>query len=92
MKSDAAFPLVMGILCVLAIIACFIGYATDTLPTHVPRQQATTAITTPKRKKPCHCCAERMARLRKAIQQGWNEARDKQQSAAQSSKSDPVVK
>lgn len=85
MKTDAIFPLMIGVLCLLAILACFIGYATNTLPMHTPKQQAPVAMTTPVKKKPCHCCEERMARLRKAIQQGWKKAREKQQKAVDSS-------
>ncbi len=55
----------IGIFAIIGVLVCFIGYATNTLPMHTPKQ--TSAITTtPGKKKNCKCCAKRVERVRKA--------------------------
>lgn len=66
----------IGVLAVLGILACFIGYATDTLPMSTPRQQAPVVTASPAVKpKACGCCAERMERLRKTMQRAREQKR-----------------
>lgn len=68
----------IGVLAVLGILACFVGYATDTLPMSTPRQQAPVVTASPGVKpKTCGCCAERLERLRKTIQR----ARERERAA-----------
>ena len=64
-------------LALLAILAVFIAYATDNLPTHTPRQhvrlETETSAETPApavkvKKKSCKCCAGKRNRLQKKIQ------------------------
>lgn len=64
-------------LALLAILAVFIAYATDNLPTHTPRQhvllKTETSAETPApavkvKKKSCKCCAGKRNRLQKKIQ------------------------
>ena len=63
--KDKYFLFSIGILAIVGILVCFIGYATNTLPMHTPKQ--TSAITTPAgKKKNCKCCAKRVNRVRKA--------------------------
>lgn len=54
----------VGIIAIVGVLLCFIGYATNTLPMHTQKQ--TTSITTPTgKKKNCKCCAKRVERVRK---------------------------
>ena len=47
----------VGILAIVGILVCFIGYATNTPPMHTSKR--TPAITIPAgKKKNCKCCAE----------------------------------
>lgn len=57
-------------------LACLVGYATDTLQSDTPKQQAPMdtmppALTTPAtaKKKNCGCCTEHRARIQEKIQQ-----------------------
>ena len=63
--KDNIFVYSVGILAIVGILACFIGYATNALPMHTPKQKS--AITTSAgKKKNCKCCAKRVERVRKA--------------------------
>ncbi|RKU30761.1 hypothetical protein C6497_03520 [Candidatus Poribacteria bacterium] len=63
--KDNFFVYSVGILAIVGILVCFIGYATNTLPMHT--QQQTTAFTTPSaKKKNCKCCSKRVERVKKA--------------------------
>ncbi len=63
--KDNFFVYSVGILAIVGILVCFIGYATNTLPMHTSKQ--THAITTTAgKKKNCKCCAKRLERVRKA--------------------------
>ena len=54
----------VGILAIIGVLVCFIGYATNRAPMY-PKQ--TSAITTPTgKKKNCKCCAKRLERVKKA--------------------------
>ena len=76
--KDTHFLYVVATLFVIGISACFIGYATDTLPKHMPRQITTTSVTaidtvqtatdiSVQLKKDCHCCAERVTDFEKEM-------------------------
>lgn len=75
---------------VVGILACFIGYAASTHPTHIPKRLAPVVASTVKtetsvkKQKNCSCCAERLIALRIKMQKA-REARDarKRQQAAQ---------
>jgi hypothetical protein len=63
--KDNFFVYSVGILAIVGILVCFIGYATNTLPMHTSKQ--THAITIPTaKKKNCKCCADRLERIIKA--------------------------
>ena len=63
--KDNLFVYSVGILAIVGIFVCFIGYATNMLPMHTPKQ--TSAITMPAgMKKNCKCCAKRVERVKKA--------------------------
>ena len=63
--KDNFFVYSVGILAIVGILVCFIGYATNTLPMHTSKQ--THAITIPTaKKKNCKCCADRLERVKKA--------------------------
>ena len=78
---------------VVGILACFIGYAANTRPPHIPKQQEPVGISTPtvktetfvKKHKNCNCCAERLRSLRIKMQKAREarEARKRQQAAQQ---------
>lgn len=81
--SDTHFLYSIATLAIGSIIAIFVCYATDTLPTHTPRHSIPVVATTPVTKN-CGCCAEitlqelkasrqRLAKLRKQ-QQAYKEA------------------
>lgn len=64
----------VGILAIIGISACFIGYATGTLLKHTPKQITTTSAsvatdTTLQQKKGCACCAENMEKFKERIKQ-----------------------
>lgn len=83
---DTHFLYGIATFALLAMLAGLIIYATDSLPTHTPQQQApmetvvplSTASTTGT-KKSCGCCAERRERLQKRIR----EARERRKAAQQ---------
>lgn len=63
--KDTHFLYSIAILAVVGVLVCFIGYATNTLPMHTPKQ--TSAITTSlAKKKNCKCCVKRVERVKKA--------------------------
>ena len=76
---------------VVGILACFIGYAASTHPTHIPKQQAPVVTSTVKtetavkKQKNCSCCAERLIALRIKMQKAREarEVRKRQQVAQQ---------
>ncbi len=63
--KDNYFLYSVGIIAIVGILVCFIGYATNTPPMHTSKR--TPAITIPAgKKKNCKCWAERMERIKKA--------------------------
>jgi len=85
MKNTDLYSL--ATLAVIGIVALCIGYANSTRPMHIPPQETleTTARTqtSPKKKKNCACCAEKIRELRLQMQKERQarEARDRQQAA-----------
>ena len=77
-RTDFLYTVV--ILAVVAVVAVFVGYATETLPTDTPRQAATTPIgnVSNKAEKGCNCCKERLAKFREFM-----EMRERRKAAAQ---------
>ena len=79
MRQKSIVFAIKGLLCVGAIAVCFIVY-TLVSPVAMTEQQTATlkrqskdatqsAVATTSTKKPCGCCEERMARLRKILKQ-----------------------
>ena len=64
--KDNFFLYGVGILAIVGILACFIGYATNALPMHTPPKQKSAITTSAGKKKNCKCCAKRVERVRKA--------------------------
>ncbi len=63
--KDNFFVYGVGILAIVGVLVCFIGYATNTASMYTPKQ--TTAITTTAgKKKNCKCCSKRLERVKKA--------------------------
>ena len=60
MMKDAYFIYSVSILAIVGVLVCFIGYATNTLPMHTPKQKS--AITTSAGKK----------KTANAVQSGWD--------------------
>ena len=81
--KDTHFLYGIAILAVVGILACFIGYATNTLPMHAPRQLSTTTPavtdTAAVKTKGCGCCAERIAKFRQRMEK----LRKREKAAAQ---------
>lgn len=75
----------------VGILACFIGYAASTHPTHIPKQQAPVVTskvkteTSVKKQKNCSCCVERLRALQIKMQKAREarEARKRQQAVQQ---------
>lgn len=90
--KDEHLVLGMALLAIVAIVACFIGYATDTLPIQTreaPSQQTqvktssagiptadTVAAST---RKSCNCCTERTKRAREQFRKIRERRQAKQQ-------------
>ena len=90
--KDEHFVLGMALLAIVAILACFIGYATETLPMRTreaPSQQtpvrtSSAGISTPdtvadSTRKSCNCCTERMKRAREQFRKIRERRQAKQQ-------------
>ncbi len=87
MKNTYLYSL--ATLAVIGIAALCIGYANDTRPTHIPKQEtlettptsAATTETAPKKKKSCSCCADKIRELRLQMQKERQarEAREQEQ-------------
>ena len=101
MKDTHVFTAVCG-LALLAIVSVFIGYATDTLPqqkqrvitTSSPSHQGTVTETargsTQKKaipKKDCHCCSDRMEKLKEHLREMKASEAAAQQNTSPSEKS-----
>lgn len=81
----------IAIFVVVGILACFIGYAVNTRPTHTLKQQEPVGTSTPavetgasvKKQKNCDCCAEKIREFRIKLQKAREarEARKRQQAA-----------
>lgn len=78
--KDTHFLGAAVVLAVVAIVAVFVGYATETLPTDAPRQAATTSTgnVSNKTEKGCGCCKERLAKFREFM-----EMRERRKAATQ---------
>ena len=66
--KDTHFLYGVAILAVVGIIAVFVAYATDTLPTYTPKTvpMSTTQLT--REKKGCGCCSEKRDEALKKIE------------------------
>ena len=78
--KDTDFLYTIVILAAVAIVAVFVGYATETLPTNTPRQAATTPTgnVSNKAEKGCNCCKESLAKFREFM-----EMRERRKAATQ---------
>lgn len=78
--KDTHFLCAAVVLAVVAIVAVFVGYATETLPTDALRQAATTPTgnVSNKSEKGCNCCKERLAKFREFM-----EMRERRKAATQ---------
>ena len=80
---------ILAILAVIGIAALCIGYANSPRPTHIPKQEtlettpisAATTETSPKKKKSCRCCVDKIRELRLQMQKERQarEAREQEQ-------------
>lgn len=79
--KDIHFLYIIAGLAIIGISVTFIGYATDRLPVHTPRQISTTAsinADSTNAKKGCGCCKEDLAKFKEFM-----EKRKRRQAAAQ---------
>lgn len=76
--KDTHFLYSIATLAIGSIIAIFVSYATDTLPTHTPRNLTATVATTPAAKN-CSCCAKMTPQELRAFQQRNEEFRKHRQ-------------
>jgi len=81
--KDTHFLYGIATFTLVGIFTGFIGYATDMLPTHTPRQQGPVETTTTVvNKKSCSCCEDRekwRKRFQKIIQQARARGQTEQQ-------------
>ena len=79
--KDIHFLYIIAVLAVIGISVTFVGYATDRLPVHTPRQIDTTPAVNAEStnaKKGCGCCKEDLAEFKEFMKK-----RRRRQEAAQ---------
>lgn len=89
--KDTCFLYSIAILAVFGIAVVFVGYATDTLPMHSPKPQASAATIAPEvtttlivKEKSCGCCSEWLARIREMIKKARKHKQAKLQTTGHS--------
>lgn len=69
--KDTHFLYIIALLAIIGISVTFVGYATDRLPVHTPRQISTTASVntdSTNAEKGCGCCKENLTKFKEFME------------------------